>query len=83
MLANHEVTETSVNEMALRRRVENFLQSRGVDSQRLQVDVRGSTVILSGRLPSLRVQEVCEGCCRRVPGVRDVISEVDVPLPLV
>ena len=64
----------------LRRRVELFLQQKGVTSlPRLTIDVNGGHVILQGTVRSFYERQLCL-CCRHVAGVMRVIDELKVEL---
>jgi osmotically-inducible protein OsmY len=64
----------------LRRRVELFLQQKGIASLKsVEVDVRGGRVTLQGRVRSFYERQLCL-CCQHVAGVLAVIDDLQVDL---
>lgn len=58
------------NSPPLERRVESFLLARGVPGVgEIQIDADGDTIVLQGRIASVRARWLCLECCRRVAGV--------------
>lgn len=67
----------------LKRRVELFLQQKGVSSlPRLTIDVKGSQVLLQGTVRSFYERQLCL-CCQHVAGVTRLIDDLKVELPQV
>jgi hypothetical protein len=63
----------------LKRRVALFLAGRHVASlRRLEVEARGGTVTVRGRVGSFYEKQLSQQCCRRVAGVIEFIDEVEV-----
>jgi hypothetical protein len=63
----------------LKRRVALFLAGRHVLSlRRLEVEARGGTVTLRGRVGSFYEKQLSRQCCRRVAGVVELIDRVEV-----
>jgi len=63
----------------LERRVISFLETKHVPALRyLEVKARAGVVTLSGRVYTFYEKQLCNQCCRRVPGVRQLVNEVDV-----
>jgi osmotically-inducible protein OsmY len=63
----------------LERRVISFLEAKHVPALRyLEVKSRSGVVTLSGRVYTFYEKQLCNQCCRRVPGVRQLVNEVDV-----
>lgn len=63
----------------LERRVTSFLAAKHVPGLR-QLDVRADrgTVTVSGRVRTFYEKQLCNQCCRRVAGVRELVNAVDV-----
>lgn len=63
----------------LRRRVVLFLAGRHMLSLRyLEVEARGGTVTLRGRVGSFYEKQLSRQCCRRVAGVLELVDHVEV-----
>jgi hypothetical protein len=63
----------------LQGRVVSFLEARHVPALRyLEVKADDGVVTLSGRVYTFYEKQLCNQCCRRVAGVRQLINEVDV-----
>jgi osmotically-inducible protein OsmY len=63
----------------LKHRVSLFLAGRHVLSLRgLEIDARGGTVTLRGRVGSFYEKQLSQQCCRRVAGVIDLVDRVEV-----
>src|SRR5262245_40053056 len=63
----------------LERRVISFLEAKHVPALRyLEVKARSGVVTLTGRVYTFYEKQLCNQCCRRVPGVRQLVNEVDV-----
>jgi hypothetical protein len=63
----------------LKRRVALFLAGRHVLSLRyLEVEARGGTVTLRGRVGSFYEKQLSQQCCRRVAGVIELVDHVEV-----
>jgi osmotically-inducible protein OsmY len=66
----------------LRRRVISFLAGRHLAALRsIEVEARGGTVTLRGKVHTFYEKQLTQQCSRRVAGVVRVIDEVDVALP--
>ena len=64
----------------LKRRVELFLQLKGVSSlPRLSIEVEGGQVMLQGTVRSFYERQLCL-CCQHVAGVLKVVDELKVDL---
>ncbi len=64
----------------LKRRVELFLQQKGVSSlPRLKIEVEGGQVMLQGTVRSFYERQLCL-CCQHVAGVLRVVDELKVEL---
>ena len=64
----------------LKRRVELFLQLKGVSSlPRLSIEVEGGQVLLQGTVRSFYERQLCL-CCKHVAGVLKVVDELKVEL---
>ena len=64
----------------LKRRVELFLQQKGVASlPRLNIQVEGGQVLLQGTVRSFHERQLCL-CCQHVVGVLRVVDELKVEL---
>jgi osmotically-inducible protein OsmY len=62
----------------LKRRVELFLQQKGVSSlPRLSIEVEGGHVMLRGTVRSFYERQLCL-CCQHVAGVLRVVDELKV-----
>jgi hypothetical protein len=60
-------------------RVIRFLEAKHVPALRyLEVRAQAGIVTLSGRVYTFYEKQLCNQCCRRVNGVRQLINEVDV-----
>ncbi len=63
----------------LKRRVALFLAGRHMLSLRhLDVEARGGTVTLRGRVGSFYEKQLSQQCCRRVAGVIELVDHVEV-----
>src|SRR5262245_9055161 len=63
----------------LQKRVIRFLETKHVPGLRhLEVKAADGIVTLSGRVYTFYEKQLCNQCCRRVAGVRQLINEVDV-----
>jgi hypothetical protein len=66
----------------LKHRVSLFLAGRHVLSLRgLEIDARGGTVTLRGRVGSFYEKQLSQQCCRRVAGVIELVDRVEVTAP--
>ena len=64
----------------LKRRIELFLQQKGVSSlPRLNIEVEGGQVSLHGTVRSFYERQLCL-CCKHVAGVLRVVDELKVEL---
>ncbi len=62
----------------LKRRVELFLQQKGVASlPKLNIEVEGGQVMLQGTVGSFYERQLCL-CCQRIAGVSRVVDELKV-----
>jgi osmotically-inducible protein OsmY len=78
---NPNASETR-DDVGLHQRLVSFLHDRDVpDHDGLQLEVRGGTVVVSGRLRSQRAKWLCLQCCRYVAGVHRVVDKVNVQSP--
>ena len=67
------------DDRALERRVVSFLQAKHVPGLRqLEVKAESGIVTVSGRVQTFYEKQLCNQCCRRVAGVRELINAVDV-----
>jgi len=67
------------NSGEIKRRITILLGQRGVSSlRRLNIDVEDGTVTLRGRVTSFYERQLCLSCCRHVPGVFNLVDEIDV-----
>ena len=67
------------DDRALERRVVTFLQAKHVPGLRqLEVKAASGIVTVSGRVQTFYEKQLCNQCCRRVAGVRELINAVDV-----
>ncbi len=72
---------TDATSCDLKRRVMLFLSQRGVSSvRRLDIEVRGGTVILHGTVCSFYERQLCH-CCKNVAGVFNLVDKLKVELP--
>ena len=72
----------TTDDVDLAHRLVNILHGRNVPGREaVQVDVRGGTVVVSGRLHSKHAKWLCIECCRHVAGVIKLVDEVDVVVP--
>ena len=63
----------------LEKRVMSFLEAKHVPGLRhLEVKAADGVVKLSGKVYTFYEKQLCNQCCRRVAGVRQLINEVDV-----
>jgi hypothetical protein len=63
----------------LKRRVALFLAGRHMLSLRhLEIDARGGTMTLTGRVGSFDEKQLSQQCCRRVAGVIELVDRVEV-----
>jgi osmotically-inducible protein OsmY len=63
----------------LERRVVSFLETKHVPGLRhLAVKAQSGVVTVSGRVQTFYEKQLCNQCCRRVAGVRELINAVDV-----
>jgi osmotically-inducible protein OsmY len=63
----------------LERRVTSFLETKHVPGLRhLSVKAHAGIVTVSGRVQTFYEKQLCNQCCRRVAGVRELINAVDV-----
>lgn len=66
----------------LRRRVLSFLAGRHLAALRsIEVEARGGTVTLRGKVHTFYEKQLTQQCSRRVAGVVRLIDEVDVAQP--
>jgi osmotically-inducible protein OsmY len=64
----------------LKRRIELFLQQKGVSSlPRLSISVEGGHVLLQGTVRSFYERQLCL-CCQHVAGVLRVVDDLKVEL---
>ena len=71
--------EAPESDRELEHRVIGFLESKRVPALRyLEVKARSGVVTLTGRVYTFYEKQLCNQCCRRVPGVRQLVNEVDV-----
>ena len=67
------------SEVDLKRRVRNFLSARSEPSlRRLDVEVEGHRVVLSGRVRTFYEKQLAISCCQRVAGVLQVTDAIEV-----
>lgn len=60
-------------------RIESALTRQAVrEAHRVQIDVNGATVKLSGRVHSWQERDAAQGAAWSAPGVRSVVNEIDV-----
>lgn len=63
----------------LEKRVASFLAMTHVPGLRhLGIKAREGKVTLSGRVQTYYEKQLCNQCCRRVAGVRELVNAVDV-----
>jgi len=68
-----------VKEDALEHRIFRYLRARGLTgTESLQLEVEDGTVRVGGRLHGRSERRLCLECCRHVPGVLNVIDEVEL-----
>ncbi len=73
------VPPATSDDAALEQRVKNFLNTKHVPSLRhLDIKARGGVVTLKGRVQTFYEKQLCNQCCRRVAGVRQLVNAVDV-----
>lgn len=78
-LAKQSQSAPAAEDHQLKRRLVNFLYDRQVpDTDDLNVESHGGTVVISGRLPSRHDKWLCLECCRRVAGVIRLVDQVDI-----
>ena len=66
-------------DVQLQRRIANFLYQRRVPGrERIQLNVYGGVVAVSGRIPTRYARWLCIECCQRVAGVLRVIDNVKI-----
>ncbi len=71
--------QSHADDRELERRVVRFLETKHVPGLRqLQVKAAGGVVTVSGRVQTFYEKQLCNQCCRRVAGVRELINAVDV-----
>jgi osmotically-inducible protein OsmY len=74
-----EDTAPSLDDRELERRVVSFLETKHVPGLRhLAVKAQAGVVTVSGRVQTFYEKQLCNQCCRRVAGVRELINAVDV-----
>jgi len=67
------------SDRALEDRVMRFLEAKHVPALRyLEVKAQAGIVTLTGRVYTFYEKQLCNQCCRRVSGVRQLVNEVDV-----
>jgi len=75
----HDFDGPEEDDRELERRVIGFLEAKHVPALRyLEVKARSGVVTLTGRVYTFYEKQLCNQCCRRVPGVRQLVNEVDV-----
>ena len=63
----------------LEQRVASFLEAKHVPGLRhLDIKARSGVVTLTGRVHTFYEKQLCNQCCRRVPGVRELVNAIDV-----
>jgi osmotically-inducible protein OsmY len=63
----------------LQSRVVNYLVGHRMPALRkIEVEARGGTVVLRGRVDSFYQKQLCLNCCRRVAGVIKLVEDVAV-----
>jgi len=79
MAAMYDSDEAPQTDRDLEHRVISFLETKHVPALRyLEVKARSGVVTLTGRVYTFYEKQLCNQCCRRVPGVRQLVNEVDV-----
>jgi hypothetical protein len=71
--------EQTVADVELEQRVIEFFQSRNVPGLRgVHVQAKAGTVTITGKVLTFYEKQLCNQCCRVVPGVVQLINAVDV-----
>jgi osmotically-inducible protein OsmY len=79
MIAMDDSLSARESDCDLKRRVIGFLEAKHVPALRyLEVKAEGGVVTLSGRVYTFYEKQLCNQCCRRVAGVRQLINDVNV-----
>jgi osmotically-inducible protein OsmY len=75
----HDSNTSPEADRDLERRVMSFLEAKHVPGLRyLEVKADQGVVTVSGRVYTFYEKQLCNQCCRRVAGVRQLINDVDV-----
>lgn len=68
-----------LSDAALCRRLLNFLFTQSqLHSCELEICVLKGQAIVSGRVASWQQERILTGCCQRVAGIREVVSDISV-----
>jgi osmotically-inducible protein OsmY len=72
-------TATASADSDLEQRVRSFLQAKHVPGLRnLEIKADSGVVTLKGRVQTFYEKQLCNQCCRRVAGVRELVNAVHV-----
>ena len=75
----HDSPEAVSDDRDLERRVISFLETKHVPTLRhVTVKADAGVVTLSGQVHTFYEKQLCNQCCRRVAGVRQLLNEVIV-----